>query len=195
MDMWLQLNLLSCRFHVSYISDHKGSFFKMLITILNWSKIFSSAVDDSGPFIKERHVKIPPDLFGEGIPYILFCSFWNILYRNSDHVNFHCLSPWWFLRNMIGEQVYIFMEKVTFCIKTGYDYTELNTLICPSFGLPLLFIISSDICSSSCLKYVKTTGVAVLYGILVLNSLEIMVLETFASSQHRSLEKIFMRID
>lgn len=56
-------------------------------------------------------------------------------------------------------------------------------------------IISSDICSSSCLKYVKTTSVAVLYDILALNNLEIMVLETFASSQCRSLQKIFMRTD
>lgn len=91
--------------------------------------------------------------------------------------------------------MYIFMEKVTFGIKTRYNYTELNALICPIFGLPLLFIISSDICSSSCLKYVKTTSVAVLYDILALNNLEIMVLETFASSQCRSLQKIFMRTD
>lgn len=61
--------------------------------------------------------------------------------------------------------------------------------------LPLLFIISSDICSSCCLKYVKTTRVAVLYGMLELNNLGIMVLETFAPLQCRSLQKIFMRTD
>ncbi|XP_075011179.1 vesicle transport through interaction with t-SNAREs homolog 1A isoform X10 [Calonectris borealis] len=91
-------------------------------------------------------------------------------------------------RNMVGVRMYIYTERVSFGIKTRWNCIEFHrvTLIHPIF----VSIFTSHLEqgerggereSSYSLNFVKTSSVAILYDVLILNNLERMTLEILTS--------------